>query len=149
MRNYRQGYFKPENPKKYRGDPTNIVYRSSWEKMVMISLDANPSVLEWSSEEVIIPYISPIDGKKHRYFPDFFVKVRSREGSIVCQVLEVKPKKETMAPKKKKKITESYIYEVTTWGVNQAKWEAATKYCVERGWVFKVITEENLKIRDK
>lgn len=147
MRNYKQGYFKPLNPSKYRGDPTSVVYRSGWEKLVMISLDKNPNVLEWGSEEIIIPYRSPIDGKMHRYFPDFYVKVRTRDGSIQHQVLEIKPKAETNPPKKKKKITESYIYAVTTWGKNEAKWKAAEKYCEERGWTFKIITEEHLGIK--
>lgn len=148
MRQYKQGYYKPNNPEKYRGDPTNIAYRSGWEKLVMISLDNNPAILEWSSEEIVIPYISPLDGKKHRYYPDFWVKAQTKDG-IQQQIIEVKPKKETMEPKKKKKITESYIYEVTTWGKNQAKWAAADAFCRERGWTFRLLTEEHLRLKAK
>lgn len=149
MRHYKQGYFKPNNPQKYRGDPTNITYRSGWEKLVMISLDNNPAILEWSSEEIVIPYISPLDGKPHRYFPDFYAKAKTKDGGIQHQILEIKPKKETLEPKKKKKITEAYVYEVTTWGKNQAKWAAAEEYCRKKGWTFRILTEEHLGLKAK
>ena len=149
MRQYKQGYFKPVNPQKYRGDPTNITYRSGWEKLVMISLDNNPSILEWSSEEIVIPYTSPLDGRTHRYFPDFYVLAKTKDGGIQHQIIEVKHKKETMEPKKKKKITESYVYEVTTWGKNQAKWKAAEEYCRKKGWTFRILTEEHLGLKAK
>lgn len=149
MRKYKQGYFKPINPSKYRGDPTNIIYRSGWEKLVMISLDKNPNVLEWGSEELVIPYISPIDGKIHRYYPDFLVKVLGKDGNIRHQVLEIKPLSETKPPKKRKKITESYVYAVQTWGKNEAKWKAAQEYCLKRGWTFRIVTEEDLRLKDK
>jgi hypothetical protein len=138
------GLFKPRNPKKYIGDHTNIVYRSSWECKVMVWLDTNPDILSWGSEELIIPYKSPVDGRWHRYFPDFLVKVRTKEGKLKTMVLEVKPKRQTMEPEKKKRITKQYINEVTTWGVNQAKWRAAEEYCAERAWDFKLLTEDHL-----
>lgn len=107
-------------------------------------LDRNPSIVTWASEELIIPYISPVDGKKHRYFPDFLVKVVNKEGQTKTLLLEIKPKKQTKEPVKKKRITKQYIYEVTTWGVNQAKWKAAEEYALDRGWEFKVLTEDHL-----
>jgi hypothetical protein len=141
------GKFSPKNPKKYGGDPTKIVYRSLWELRVMKYLDDNNSVVEWSSEEIAIPYISPIDNRYHRYFPDFIVKIRRADGGTKVMMLEVKPKAQTKEPVVSKKKTRRYINEVTTWGVNQAKWHAAQEYCLDRGWDFKLITEAELGIR--
>ena len=138
------GLFKPRNPQKYVGDPNNIVYRSSWEVKVMTWLDLNDSILSWASEELIVPYKSPIDGKWHRYFPDFLVKMRTKDGQLKTMMLEVKPKKETAPPPKPKRITENYINAVKTWGVNEAKWKAAIEYCNDRMWEFRVITEDHL-----
>lgn len=142
-----KGKFSPKNPKKYKGDPTNVVYRSLWELRVMKYLDENPAIIEWGSEELAIPYLCPTDNRRHRYFPDFIVKVRKADGSVQTMILEVKPKKETVEPKKKKKVTKQYITEVMTWGKNQAKWKAATEYCADRGWIFKLITEDHLGIK--
>jgi hypothetical protein len=140
-----KGRFSPKNPKKYRGDPTNVIYRSLWELRVMKYLDDNSAILEWSSEELAIPYICPTDNRMHRYFPDFIVKVATKNG-VQTMILEVKPKKETREPLKKKKVTKQYITEVMTWGKNQAKWSAAREYCADRGWIFKLITEDHLGI---
>lgn len=136
------GRFVPKNPSKYLGDPTGIIYRSLWERRVMVYLDDNTTVLEWSSEEIVIPYISPVDNRYHRYFPDFFV--RTKDGAMI---LEVKPLSQSVAPKQKKRVTKQYINEVMTYGVNQAKWNAAVEYCKDRGWKFKVITEKDLGIK--
>lgn len=141
---YKQGFFKPKFPEKYKGDPTNIVYRSMWEKRVMEYCDNNLSVIKWSSEEVIIPYVSPVDNRKHRYFVDFYVEARDAQGNIKTMLLEVKPKVQTQEPKKKARRTKQYINEVMTWGVNQAKWKAAQEYCLDRGWEFKLVTEAEL-----
>ena len=138
------GRFIPKNPQKYVGDYKNIIYRSSWECHVMSWLDKSPDIVSWASEEVIIPYISPVDGKRHRYFPDFLVKVRTKEGQLKTMMIEVKPKKQAMEPVKRKRVTKQYIQEVVTYGINQAKWKAATEYCLDRGWAFKVITEDDL-----
>ena len=140
------GRFTPKNPQKYIGDPNNIIYRSSWECKVMSWLDINDDVISWNSEETIIPYKSPVDGKWHRYFPDFLIKVKTKDGKLKTMMLEVKPKKQTQAPEPRKRITKQYINEVTTWGVNQAKWIAANEYCLDRGWEFKLITEDHLGI---
>ena len=138
------GIFKPTNPSKYAGDHKNIIWRSTWECRVMTWLDKNPNVISWASEELIVPYVSPVDRRWHRYFPDFLVKVKTQDGKSKTMMLEVKPKKQTQAPKPQKRVTKRYITEVTTWGVNQAKWKAAEEYCKDRGWEFKVITEDHL-----
>lgn len=138
------GKFRPKNPAKYAGDSTNIIYRSTWEARVMDWLDRNPNIVSWASEELTIPYVSPVDNRWHRYFPDFMVKVKTQDGTTKVMMLEVKPKKQTKAPEPQKRKTKRYITEVTTWGVNQAKWKAATEYCLDRGWEFKIITEDHL-----
>jgi|SRR6056300_1636768 len=146
MGKFYQGYFKPNNPKKYKGDPTNIVYRSSWELKFMSYLDSHKDILEWCSEELIISYLSPIDGKRHRYFPDFWIKKRNRQGIIEVVVVEIKPHNQTMEPKVQKKLTKRYLNEVKTWGINKSKWLAAESFCKDRGWKFMVMTEKHLGI---
>lgn len=146
MKTYK-GRFSPQNPKKYKGDPTNIIFRSLWERKFMKHLDENASILEWSSEEIRIPYISPLDNRYHRYFPDFYVKAVNPDGTLKEMLIEIKPKKETKEPTKKKRITKQYITEVTTWGKNQAKWKAAEEYCADRGWQFMILTEDHLGIK--
>jgi hypothetical protein len=142
--NYKQGIYKLKNPKKYKGDPYNVIYRSSWELRAFKWLDSNPNVIEWGSEELVINYISPIDNRNHRYFPDLIVKVRKFDGSIVTYVIEIKPYAQTVEPKPKKRVTKSYINEVCTWGINTAKWAAAKEYCRHRDWEFKLLTEREL-----
>ena len=109
-------------------------------------LDNNDNVISWASEELVIPYKSPIDGKWHRYFPDFLVKTKTKDGKLKTLLLEVKPKKQSQPPPPQKRITEQYINAVKTWGVNEAKWKAAVEYCIDRKWEFKVITEDHLGI---
>jgi|SRR6056300_212487 hypothetical protein len=140
MSKYYKGRYKPKFPEKYKGDPSNVVYRSSWELNCMTYFDKNPDIIWWASEELIIPYRSPIDGRKHRYFPDFIIKTKNKE----VIVIEVKPLNQTSAPKPQKKLTKKYLTEVQTWGVNQAKWKAANEYCLDRGWKFTVVTEKQL-----
>ena len=142
-----KGYFKPRNPSKYMGDPTTIIYRSSWELKLMRYLDSHSDVIKWASEEFSIPYVSPIDGKVHRYFPDFLVKKRNPNKVIETLVIEVKPKIQTTAPTVQKKANKRYIREVYTWGVNSAKWEAAKRYCDHREWKFVIMTEKELGIK--
>ena len=138
-----KGRFSPRNPQKYLGDPKNIVYRSSWELKIMSSFDKRPDVLSWSSEEMCVPYISPVDGKRHRYFPDFIVKIQTTDGSVKTFMVEVKPEKQSRPPERKKRVTKQYIQEVVTWGVNQAKWKAAIEYCKDRNWNFIVMTSRD------
>lgn len=146
MKTY-QGKFKPKNPSKYKGDPTNIIYRSSWEAKFMKYLDEHPDVLLWASEELVVPYRSPVDGKIHRYFPDFIVRKRNAEGITETLMVEIKPSHQTKEPVKKKTINKAYINEVMTWGVNQAKWKAAEEYCADRKWRFLIMTEKELNIK--
>jgi len=138
------GKFIPKYPQKYVGDYTNIIYRSSWEARVMSHLDKEPYIISWSSEELIIPYVSPIDGRHHRYFPDFLIKYKTKDDLLKTMLVEVKPFKQTNEPERKKKITKQYIQEVTTWGVNQAKWHAAREFCLDRNWEFQIWTEREL-----
>lgn len=141
-----QGFFKPKNPQKYKGDPSNIVYRSGWELKLMLYLDRKDDILSWSSEEIIIPYRSPIDGKIHRYYPDFKITKINKDGIKETAIIEVKPLKQTLPPQKQSKITKQYLYEVKTWGTNEAKWKAANEYCKDRGWSFHIFTEKELGI---
>lgn len=140
-----KGWFKPRNPKKYNGDANNIVYRSSWELRVMKWLDEHPNVIWWCSEELVIPYRSPVDNKMHRYFPDFIVKMRQKNGLVMTYVIEVKPDVQTKMPTQKRK-TKKFISEVATYAVNQEKWRAADNFCQEHGWKFMVLTEKDLGI---
>ena len=102
MKSYK-GKYKPMNPKKYKGDPTQVIYRSLWERKLMVYCDKNTSVIEWGSEEIIIPYRSPKDGRIHRYFPDFYMKVKQRDGTNKKFVIEVKPKAQCKEPVKNPK----------------------------------------------
>lgn len=144
-RRYKQGKFKPTNPGKYIGDPTEIVFRSGWESKLMRKLDESSSVIGWNSEEVVIPYISPVDGRAHRYFVDFLVVAKNSKGDKIITLIEVKPYDQTIPPKASKgKKQERLITELTTYAVNQAKWAAAEEYCKRRGWHFKVLTEKSI-----
>lgn len=138
-----KGIFKPDNCSKYIGDPTKITYRSMWERKFMKYCDSSSNVLRWSSEEVVIPYMSPLDNKPHRYFVDFLVEIKTPEG-IKTWLVEIKPKKQCTEPKKKTKVTRGYITEVKTWVVNKAKWEAAKRVSDAKGWEFKILTEDDL-----
>jgi hypothetical protein len=113
----------------------------------MVWLDEREDVLYWNSEEVIVPYKSPVDGKFHRYFVDFYVQIKKKDDTIQTLLLEIKPAKQTKPPEKKKRVTKQYIQEVVTWGINEAKWKAANEYCLDRGWQFKVLTEHDLGIK--
>ena len=142
-----KGKYQPINPKKYRGDPTNIIYRSLWERKFMVYCDSNENILEWGSEEIALPYRSPIDNKIHRYFPDFYIKVKESNGSIKKYLIEIKPKKQTVEPIPQKRRTKGYIYEVYEYAKNQAKWKAAEEFCKDRGYEFKILTEQDLGIK--
>lgn len=140
------GRYRPRFPKKYKGDASKITYRSSWEARCMNYFDLNENILWWASEEVIIPYKSPVDGRYHRYYPDFVINVRQRDGKTKTLMIEVKPENQKNAPKVRARKTKKYINEVVTYAVNQAKWDAATEYCNDRMWEFKVLTEKDMGI---
>jgi hypothetical protein len=142
-----RGKYKPSYPNKYKGDPTNIIYRSLWERKFCVYCDLNENILEWGSEEMFIWYRSPIDSKPHRYFPDFYIKVKESTGHIKKYLIEIKPHKQTAPPPKPKRQTKGYIYEAYEYAKNQAKWEAAKEWCADRGYEFKVLTENELGIK--
>ena len=142
-----KGKYKPSHPQKYKGDPTNIIYRSLWERKFMVYCDNNDKILEWGSEEIALPYRSPVDNKVHRYFPDFYIKVKESNGEIKKYLIEIKPKKQTIEPIPQKRKTKGYIYEVYEYAKNQAKWKAAEEFCKDRQWQFKVLTEDELGIK--
>ena len=139
--------YKPSYPQKYIGNPNNIICRSSWERMFCKWCDLSENIISWGSEEFCINYISPVDNKVHRYFPDYIIKVKEQTGKVKTYVIEVKPKKQTIQPKQKSRITKSYIHECTTYAINQAKWKAAKEWCADRMIEFKVITENELGIK--
>ena len=141
-----KGKYYPSFPRKYKGDPTNIIYRSLWERKFMVYCDKNQNILEWASEEIAIPYRSPIDNRVHRYFPDFYMKVKETNGKIKNYVIEVKPAKQTRPPAKPKRQTKGYIREAYEYAKNQAKWKMAKEFCADRQWEFKVVTEKELGI---
>lgn len=146
-----KGRFKPTNPEKYKGDPTNIVYRSMWEFKFFRFVDLHPDVIWWQSEEISIPYLSPIDNKMHRYFPDVILKKRVGPDKYETIMIEIKPQNQTVPPDLSKRnntptgrISRRYLNEVKRYGINDAKWVQAKRYCDERGWRFLIITEREL-----
>jgi hypothetical protein len=139
------GKFQPKNPKKYKGDYRNIVFRSSWELTVFKYLDTSPSVIQWSSEEFFVPYKHPFTGRFSRYFPDIWLKYKNKEGTITQTVWEIKPKKYTEQPRIPKRKTKNWKYTTQQYIINKAKWESCEEFCKKKGYNFQVITEEHLK----
>lgn len=138
-----KGRFHPKNPHKYKGDPTKIIYRSSWEYKAMRHLDTNDDVVEWASEEFSIKYYSPVDKKIHRYFPDLWIK--RKDGTVT--VYEIKPKSQVEPPKVPKRKTKSYYTSLMLYEINKSKWRAADEFCTDRGWNFEILTEDSLGIK--
>jgi hypothetical protein len=136
--------YKPLFPEKYAGDPTCIIMRSSWETRFASWCDKNPSVIKWSSEETIIPYRCPTDDKVHRYFVDFKIQIKTKDGLLKTYLIEVKPAKQTQPPVYPGRNTQRYLTESMTFIKNQAKWKAATDWAKDRGYEFKIITEYEL-----
>lgn len=132
------GQFYPKNPKKYAGNPTNIMFRSTWELRVMQMFDVNPTILKWASEEVKIPYISPLDNLVHHYYPDFIIVYQDRNGKIQKEILEVKPLSESLQHKAKSDQDKIRLL------VNDAKWKFASQWAHARGMNFRVITEKSI-----
>ncbi len=145
MSRYFQGKYTPKNPQKYVGDPSNIVFRSSWERHFLEWADTNSKVLNYSSEELHIPYFFVPDGRWHRYFPDFILTVRGKDDKTSVWMVEIKPFAQTQHPRtkayknQKRLLKESLEYEK-----NQSKWAAANIFCNGKGWKFMVLTEKNL-----
>jgi len=133
--------FVPKNPEKYVGT-LPIISRSSWEIYFMDKLDTNPNVIRWASESLMINYTSPIDGKRHRYYPDFVVEYKNGSGGTTKSVIEIKPLKECLPGTAKK--PKSKAYQDMVYLKNQAKWEATKVLCEENGFKFEVLTEKEL-----
>jgi hypothetical protein len=133
-----QGFFKPKNPEKYLGNVNRIIFRSSYELRVFSAFDNEPSILKWGSELFSIPYMSPVDGQVHQYFPDLLVVYKDRAGAIQKMLIEIKPHHETLPPRKQTELA------VKTYVVNQAKWQAAEKFCNANGLQFQVLTEKSI-----
>lgn len=146
-RGFVQGRFQPRNPKKYKGNPSKIVYRSSWELKLFMFLDNKEDVVEWQSEEMFLYYNHPFRGRKAKYFPDVTFKVKDKHGKITSHMWEVKPKAQCKPPKKPKRKTKSHAYAVASYAVNKKKWIAAEEYCADKGISFRLITEDELKIK--
>lgn len=147
MSRFHQGKYKLRNPQKYKGDVSNCIYRSSWEYKFYVYCDVNKNILEFSSEEVVIPYKSPIDGKYHRYFVDFYIKVKQSDNTIKEYLIEIKPKSQTQKVEySSRKNKKTYLNEMKTFAVNCAKWDAAKEFCRKKNWEFKIITEEELNV---
>lgn len=142
-----KGLFKPKNIEKYQGDPSKIIYRSLWERKFMVFCDNNSNILKWSSEEIIIPYVS-IDNKIHNYYVDFWVKIKTKLG-IETFLIEIKPLKQCQPPKIKdnKKISKKELQEIKKWNINTKKWLYAKKFAEEKNWKFKILTENHLNIK--
>ena len=142
-----QGKFSPKNPKKYKGNPTQIFYRSSWELKFMKWCDIKEEVVWWQSEETRVPYFDPVQKKHRTYYPDFRLAIRKSDGILHEELIEVKPKKQvegpTVNPKRK---TKYWLNEVYTYATNTAKWKAAMEYCEDRGMNFRIITEKELGV---
>ncbi len=139
------GTFTPINRNKYKGHK-KIVWRSSWELKFMKYCDRNPNVIEWASEPFAIRYYLPTDKKWHKYWPDFWVKVKTKTGKIAEEIIEVKPKNQTMPPKHGKKQRKTIIKEQRAWMMNTSKWKFAKDFCKKHGIKFRIITEKELLV---
>lgn len=138
---WRKGIYAPTNPSKYKGSNAPV-FRSQWEYRFMRFLDFNDSVLEWTSEEPLVPYHNPNTNTTWNYHPDFLIKIKTQTG-VKIQMIEIKPKKQTMPPKTDGRRS-TVIRETMLWNMNQAKWSAAKKFCDMRNWEFKILTEKEL-----
>ena len=142
---FSQGFYEPKNPQKYKGNPTNIIYRSGWELKLMLFLDSHKDILSWGSEEIIIPYRSPIDNKIHRYFVDLVVHLKQENKDVKKLLIEIKPEKFLQAPKiTPRKSKKTILFEHTQFLLNTAKFEAAKKWCEKNGYTFFIMTEKDI-----
>lgn len=142
MAKFLKGKYKPKHPEKYIGDINNIVYRSSWELSFVKYIDNNPSIKKFNMEGVVIPYVSPIDNKVHRYYVDFILEYTNTKGETKMALVEVKPHKQTQPPVPPKKKSKYYINEVLTYHTNMAKWKTAIDFCNKNSMDFVVLTEK-------
>lgn len=137
MANFRQGTYQVKNTNKYvgKGAPR---YRSGWELTFMMFLDNNEHIHQWASEAIQIPYRNPITGKQSIYVPDFFVQYRNKDNSLRSEVIEIKPKSQSLVESKMNANQRAVI------AVNYAKWDMATKWCIRNGLTFRVINEDQI-----
>lgn len=138
MANWAQGIYTPKNPEKYVGKHAPK-YRSGWEMTFMTFCDTNKNVLYWASEAIKIPYRSPLDGKIHQYIPDFFVVYQNKRGQKIAEMVEIKPKKQSLIESRTASAKDRAVV-----AVNHAKWASAMAYCKAQGYTFRVITEDDL-----
>lgn len=136
-----KGRYTIKNPDKYAGDARKVIYRSLWERNTFRWCENNPKVKLWNSEEVVVPYVSSVDKKLHRYYVDLLIQMDNKKTYLI----EIKPKKETQPPKPRSRKTKKFINEQLTYITNRDKWEAANKFAEHNGWKFQVWTEETLK----
>jgi hypothetical protein len=142
------GTYKVKNKAKYEGNWANVKYRSLWERQCFRYLDNNPSVIGWSSEEYVVGYRCRTDNKLHKYYIDLFIRWESNDGSSAkrkCTLVEIKPNKETIAPKQGKRKTKKYLKEVFTYAKNISKWEAAKSFADKRGYDFEIWDEHVIR----
>lgn len=139
---WNQGVYKIQNPSKYMSNRPPI-YRSSWEANVMYLFDTNHNIKRWGSEIIEVPYCSPIDGRMHRYYVDFYVEFTDKNGKYIKWLIEVKPASKLNPPKQKRK-TKTWAYQMNEYMINRAKWNAAGAYAKNSGWDFKIFTEEEI-----
>ena len=140
-----KGIYKPENPKKYIGNPNMIVYRSLWERKLMRYCDTNSKIIKWASEEIVIPYYNPVKKRMAKYYPDFYMEAINKDDKREKILIEVKPFKETQPPKYKRR-TKNVLLAEAMFSQNQAKWAAAREFCLDQGWEFKIMTEKELGV---
>ena len=138
MARFAQGKFRLKFPEKYAGNRTPT-YRSSWEYTFMKSCDEHPSVRQWASEAVKIPYRNPLTGKHTIYVPDFFIVYADKGGKQKVELIEVKPKNQAVRENLGRSRANQAHYVI-----NMAKWEAARAWCKQKGIFFRVITEEDI-----
>jgi len=139
-----KGKYIPTNPHKYIGNQRNVIYRSLWERRFMVYCDTTDKVIKWASEEVTVKYISPLDRKWHKYYPDFYVELSNQKGITKEYLIEIKPKKQLKKPKQPSRKSKSFLWESREYVKNMSKWEAAKRFCDHKGWEFKVLTEDHL-----
>lgn len=145
---FKQGVFKPVYPEKYKGS-FPILYRSSWEGKIMRWCDHNPNILSWGSESVVIPYQNPLTGKISRYFVDFNVVLKDKNGELKRFLIEVKPHIQTLPPSQQTRNTRALARRQAEYIKNQAKWQAAQTYATTKGYIFTVLTEKNNSLLTK
>ena len=137
MSKFAQGPYTVKNPAKYVGKGVPR-YRSGWELSFMIFLDNNNNVMQWASESIQIPYRNPVTGKQSIYVPDFLITYRTRQNTLIAEVIEIKPKKQSIIESKMNNRDRMVV------AINYAKWDSATKWCNRNGLKFRVITEQDM-----